>query len=144
AGRLHHSRSGQPGKEVIQDVLPHAIDQIPQPVEPAARLTAIVPAVVSAVVTTAVIGRNIHRHAHAGVVAVGENQIHGAGQALGDLDAYLRLPDQIGGVHDRRVDGGRADVLPTQSDLHLLRDGFAGGEGQRSEVDGDLLPRRVL
>src|SRR5699024_6114630 len=121
---LHHSRSGQPGKEVIQDVLPHAIDQIPQPVEPATRLTAIVPAVVSAVV-----GRNIHRHAHAGVVAVGENQIHGAGQALGDLDAYLRLPDQIGGVHDRRVDGGRTDVLTAEGDLHLLRDGFAGGEG---------------
>src|SRR5699024_11796538 len=110
-----------------------------QPVEPAARLTAIVPAVVPAVV----IGGNIHRHAHAGVVAVGENQIHGAGQALGDLDAYLRLPDQIGGVHDRRVDGGRTDVLTAEGELHLLRDGFAGGEGQRGEVDRERFTRRV-
>src|SRR5690625_3427609 len=43
AGQLHRCRSGQPGEEVIQDVLPDVIDQVPQPVEPATRLIAVVP-----------------------------------------------------------------------------------------------------
>src|SRR5699024_10903083 len=78
AGQLHRCRSGQPGEEVVQDVLPHILEQVPQPVEPTTRLIA--------VITTAVIGRYIHRHARAGAVGIADLQVHGAGQALGDLD----------------------------------------------------------